>query len=86
MSTACFHTRSAILEYIIRGTQVVSSRISVDCTIIGGHSYYIDAQRAYNVGYGDGQDPHERRAAIYGPGWLPLLNQRLAGDWIDPNS
>eukprot|EP01043_Picozoa_sp_COSAG02_P019644 COSAG02_NODE_954_length_15689_cov_14.145927_1_plen_85_part_00 len=24
------------------------------------------------MGYGDGKDRHEQRAAIHGPGWLPL--------------
>ena len=29
-------------------------------------------------GYGDGQDPHEQRAAICGPGWLP--RERVVDD------
>jgi len=34
------------------------------------------------MGYGDGKDRHEQRAAIHGPGWLPLPNQRLPGRYM----
>ena len=37
----------------------------------------------YRMGYGDVHDAHEQLAAVDGPGWLPLTNQRLARDCMD---
>ena len=34
------------------------------------------------MGYGDGKDRHEQRAAIYGPGLLPVPIQRLCGRYM----